>query len=306
MVLLLLACTPDADPGDTGLPRVLDDALTIAQVQAVGTHNSYHVDTTGFGPWNYTHRPLDEQLDLGVRQFELDVWDTGVEGIEVVHLPGLDAGVTCGTLADCVQRQVDWSAAHPDHVPLVTLVEPKSSDPTGAFHDVLDAILRDAWGERLFVPADLQAGHDDLPGALAAEGWPTLGEMRGTALYVLHDGGAHRDAYLTRSDPALFLDGYGDLNVPWAAVHSLNDPNDPRMADVLAAGHLVRTRADGDVEEPAAGDTTRRDAAIASGAHFLSTDFPEPHPETGYVVDLDGVACNPVTAPASCNPSRIE
>ena len=106
----------------------------------------------------------------------------------------------------------------------------------------------------------------------------------------------------TRSSP----DGYGDLTAPWAAIHSLNGPTDPRIADVVAAGHLVRTRADGDVQEPAAGDTTRRDAAIASGAHFVSTDFPEPHPETGYVVDLGGVACNPVTASDTCDPATIE
>ena len=174
-----LACGGPAEPrsSETLEPeRVLDDTLTIDQLQAVGTHNSYHVDTSGFGPWNYTHRPLDEQLDLAVRQFELDLYDVDGE-IEVLHLPGLDAGTTCPTLRECVQVQADWSAAHPWHVPFVTLIEPKSPDLDAAFYDTLDGILRDAWGDRLFAPAELLADHPDLPTALATDGWPTLATM---------------------------------------------------------------------------------------------------------------------------------
>jgi hypothetical protein len=48
-----------------------------------------------------------------------------------------------------------------------------------------------------------------------------------------------------------------------------------------------------------------RDAAFASGAQFVSTDyvFPDDPFGTGYVVDLpgDGAArCNPVNAPRRC------
>lgn len=307
MLLLLLACTGGTEPADTGSPRDLDDTLTLDRIQAVGTHNSYHIDTSDFPPWDYDHRPLDEQLDLGVRQFELDLYD--VDGvIEVLHVPGLDAGTTCETLAECVQTQADWSAAHPDHVPFVTLIEPKSSNLDAAFYDALDAILREAWGEALFEPSELLGEHADLPTALATDGWPTFATHRGTGIYVLHARNPDRDVYLQAGleTRAMFPDGYGDLDAPWAAIHSMNDPADPRIAEVLAAGHLVRTRTDSDVVEPAAGDTTRRDTAIASGAHFLSTDFPEPHPETGYVVDLGGVVCNPVTAGDGCDPDRIE
>jgi hypothetical protein len=308
MLWLLLACTPtDPAPASTEASS-LDDTLTIAHGQVVGTHNSYHVDTTGYPPWAYTHRPLDEQLDLGVRQFELDVWDLDGE-VQVLHLPGLDAGVTCGTLADCAGVQAAWSDQHPDHFPLVTLVETKSPEARAAFLDAVDDVLRGVWGDRLFTPADLLGEAVDLPSALGDEGWPTLSEMRGTALYVLHDGGDHRHVYLQTdlAERAMFPDGFGDLTVPWAAVHSINDPDDPRIADVVAAGHLVRTRADSDLAEAEAGDTTRRDAALASGAHFLSTDFPEPHPDSGYVVALpDPVGCNPLTAPTECAPGAME
>jgi hypothetical protein len=76
----------------------------------------------------------------------------------------------------------------------------------------------------------------------------------------------------------------------------------------------VRTRADGDNVEPFAGDTSKRDAALASGAQFVSTDYPVivpgvPMTGTPYVVDIPGgtpARCNPVTAPAACASTDIE
>src|SRR5690606_41932810 len=70
-------------------------------------------------------------------------------------------------------------------------------------------------------------------------------------------------------------------------------------------GFLVRTRADADTREARSGDTTRRDAALASGAHFVSTDYvwPDERLGTGYVVDLpgDGAARgNPISATPRC------
>jgi hypothetical protein len=71
----------------------------------------------------------------------------------------------------------------------------------------------------------------------------------------------------------------------------------------------VRTRADADTVQARAGDTSLFDAALASGANFISTDFPSPHPETGYVVEMPGgepARCNPVSAPPSCEALALE
>lgn len=74
-----------------------------------------------------------------------------------------------------------------------------------------------------------------------------------------------------------------------------------------------RTRAGADTFEARFGLTLRRDAALASGAWFESTDYPEPEPEpdlgTGYIVDLPGddvVRCNPVLSPPGCDSSAFE
>ena len=119
MVLVLaLGC---ASPGDTGVAwsYPMDDTLRFTDVQAVGTHNSYHMRTEGveLDAWDYEHAPLDVQLgEQGVRQFELDIcFDAALERFEVYHAPVIDDQTTCLALTDCVATVRAWSAAHPGH-----------------------------------------------------------------------------------------------------------------------------------------------------------------------------------------------
>ena len=87
---------------------------------------------------------------------------------------------------------------------------------------------------------------------------------------------------------------------PDAAFLRIDDPvaNGDRIEEMAALGYLIRTRTDSPTADARTGDTTRRDAALASGAHYLSTDYyvEDPSFGTGYVVELDEW-CNPVTAP---------
>jgi hypothetical protein len=321
LAFLLGGCA--AKDGDTGTGPTfeypLDDTLTFADLWSVGTHNSYHLRTDGVDrpEWDYEHRPLDEQLGVvGVRQFELDIWY--VDGaFQVYHVPVLDQASSCPLLVECLDDMKRWSDRNPGHQPLLTLLEvkdPLDDDGPGDYFDVLEAELLSVWPrERLVTPDDVTGGQGELRDVLAADGWPTLGTMRGKALFVLHDGGDWRDAYTdgltTSAGRLLFPDAQGDPTLPVAAVHTMNDPADPRIAEVVALGHLVRTRADSDGNQARDGDTSSREAALASGAHFVSTDFPEPAPETGYLVTIPGgtpSACNPVHAPEACGPEDIE
>ncbi len=71
--------------------------------------------------WNYTHPPLDVQLDRGVRSFELDLHYKNGE-FEVFHVPILDEGTTCRKLADALAP----CAAGPRPIP-ATCRSPSSS-----------------------------------------------------------------------------------------------------------------------------------------------------------------------------------
>ena len=343
--------------GDGRGPKV-----TINQIQVLASHNSYHVEpepalltalrsalgaaTDGF---EYTHRPLADELDAGVRQVELDVFvddPTGGRyahpklvpllgldpvdpalagpGLKVLHVQEVDYRSTCPTFVDCLGDIRDWSHDHPGHLPITIQIEAKDDvipDPAGlgfvqplpwtaqGFSD-LEAAIHSVFGDDgIISPEDVKGRSRSLARAVRKGRWPTLDEARGQVMFVLDDKGAKRDAYRAQvpdvDDRLIFVDV--PPSDPDAAVMIVNDPigDGARIRDLVAQGFIVRTRADADTVEARSGDTSRRDAAFASGAQYVSTDyvFPDDHFGTGYVVDLPGTGaarCNPVNAPKRC------
>ncbi len=293
--------------------------LRLHQLQAMGTHNSYHISS---GPsvkdLDYTHKPVPEQLDGGVRQFEFDInFKAPGEPIEVYHLGLLDDLSNCPLLTDCLQGVRGWSDEHPGHHLIYLMLEFKTAY-NAVLGDELLATLEQqilaVWPrERIVTPGEIQGDAATLRDGLAANGWPTIDGSRGKILIVLHDSGNWRSSYIENGVAAglLFPDAFGDLAAPFAAVHTINDPigEADAIAAAVDAGHLVRTRADSDNVEPYAGDYTRAMAALASGATFISTDYPPPKGEVDYVFEIpDGTPsrCNPRSAPADCTPGEIE
>lgn len=317
MFLSLAACA-SSGPAD-GYP--LDDVLTFADLQALGTHNSYHLRTEGVEveEWDYEHLPLDQQLATqGVRQFELDInWNADDQRFEVYHVGVIDQTSTCWLLTECLSALKGWSDLNPGHHPLFTLLEMKATyDPETA--DVvlaeLEAEVLSVWPRERTISPD-EVGEGNLADVVLTRGWPTLGTLRGRALWVLHDTADWRahytDGNTTSAGRVLFPDGGGDLSLPTAAVDTINDPvgDADLIAEAVAAGHLVRTRADADTVEARANDLSTRDAALASGAQFVSTDFPAPHPQTGYVVTIPGGTpsrCNPLRTLVGCTSEAVE
>ena len=247
-------------------------------------------------------------------------------GFKVLHIQDLDFETTCLSLIDCLTAVKTWSDAHPAHLPLMILIEAKD-DPYGnvlarpplftpAIFDDLDAEIRSVFPpEQLITPDDVRGALPTLEEAVLTRGWPTLGWSRGKVLFTLDNGNPKRAAYLqdhpNLTGRILFTDS--DPGEPEAAFVKANDPlADPtRIPDLVAAGYIVRTRADADTVEARSGDTTQRDAAIASGAQFVSSDYPVPNPDfgTGYFVAIpDGspARCNPINAPAWCRSSALE
>ena len=93
---------------------------------------------------------------------------------------------------------------------------------------------------------------------------------------------------------------------------TLNEPVDlaAKIAAAVKAGIIVRTRADADTVQARTNDTTMRDAALASGAQFVSTDYLTADTRfSDYRVQLPNGAvarCNPVNAPKACSGSTIK
>src|SRR5215471_2187939 len=145
------ACDLEHPSGQPGCTRAQVDGLKINQIQVVGSHNSYKQAITppemamlkarnpkAAETLDYSHEPLTQQLDAGVRQLELDfVYDPQggryatplfhkmfpgaapydaapmkAPGMKVIHVPDIDYRSVCQRLADCFREIKAWSDKH--------------------------------------------------------------------------------------------------------------------------------------------------------------------------------------------------
>ncbi len=255
-------------------------------------------------------------------------------GFKVLHVQHADFETTCLTFVACLEDVKAWSDANPDHVPILILLEAKDEGffepvlPTPVFigapeFRALEDEIRSVFPEdRIVTPDDVRGSHASLEEAIQTDGWPRLGDVRGKVMFALDNEGKH-DLYVD-GDPSLagrLIFPNSMPGEPDAAFVKVNDPvSDPTLIhDLVQAGYVVRTRADADLEEARAGDTSRRDTALASGAQWVSTDFPDPSTivtldpsqpfDPSYEVELpDGLParCNPVTSPEFCRSGGLE
>lgn len=255
-------------------------------------------------------------------------------GMKVLHIQDFDMKTTCLSLISCLQQVKGFHDAQPAHVPIAILIEGKEDvlptdtgitfvEPlpfTAGLLDDLDAEIRSVFSEtELFTPDDLRGTHATLDEAVTTDGWPTLGELRGKVMFLMDNGGAMKSNYLA-GHPALqgrVLFTSANPGDPDAAFVKLNDPIGDAAAIQAAVngGYVVRTRADTPTDTVETGDTTQRDAAFASGAHWVSTDYAVAGKSVAmnsvygtnfveYSAPLPGggiARCNPVTAVGLCN-----
>jgi hypothetical protein len=310
-IFCAIACDPRtraAAPNDI-------EELRINQLQFIGTHNSYHVRAkpSRFASLNYSHAPLDVQLDRGVRSVELDLHDRAGT-FEVCHIVKIDEGTTCRRLSDGLETVRKWSDSHPGHLPISFLFELKKDgagfDPRirkfdAASLDRLDDLLRSVFpASRCITPDDVRKDAATLREAVEKNGWPTLAASRGKVFFIMHDDGVLRDAYV-KGHPSLrgrVMFVRSDETRDDAATLVLDDPRDPNIPRLVSAGYFIRTRADADLHTDRAGKPSRLKAALASGAQIVSTDFPtgEPQAGTGYLVEFEKgspARVNPVNGP---------
>jgi hypothetical protein len=233
-----------------GAEQVKDDAAPrLNQIQFLASHNSYHVraEQPLFDTMlkfsedlvrtiEYSHPPLDEQLDLGLRGFELDVFadpeggryrerlgprilnlptavgpaELAEPGFKVMHVQDIDFGTTCLTFMACLGVVKTWSDAHPGHLPIFIQVEPKEDTLEVSGLDLVEALpytpelmedltaeVRSVFSERdLLTPDDVRQGAATLAAGLQENGWPTVDSLRGKVVFALGSSGPQRDALM--------------------------------------------------------------------------------------------------------------
>jgi len=297
---------------------------------------------------DYTHLPLSRQYsEQGIRQIELDLYadpEGGLyskpvgrqlseatkrdermgfdfeevmkrPGIKIIHAPGFDYATHVPTLKAALGQTVVWSKEHPQHFPILILLELKESvtGPAGVkaipfdrpMLDALDAEIRECVPrDMLLTPDDVRGDAETLREAIEQRGWPTLEESRGKIYFALDNTNGLVARYLEDHESlrgrVMFVSVSPEH--PAAAWMKLNDPfgDYEKIQSYVRRGFLVRTRADGDTKQARKNDPTQRDRAMASGAQFISTDYPVSDPRwSEYRVQLPGGAIyrrNPVTS----------
>jgi Phosphoinositide phospholipase C, Ca2+-dependent len=254
-------------------------------------------------------------------------------GIKVLHIADFDYKTTCVRLVTCLEQVRGWSDANRRHVPLLILLELKQSDrraieaggvvappwEAGAL-DALDAEIRSVFSERrLITPDDIRSRGRTLEQSVLRDGWPKLSESRGRVAFLLdNDPGPIRNAYIAGrpnlEGRVLFTNsraGFQD-----AAFIKRNEPrgaNTAQIQDLVRKGYLVRTRSDLPVATARNEDYSLLDAALPSGAHVISTDFPVPgmsaRHDSDFVAELPEGAvarCNPISARPGCRDELLE
>lgn len=248
-------------------------------------------------------------------------------GLKVLHVQEIDYETTCYTFVNCLEKLRTWSDANPGHLPVMVLVEAKDEaieDPLNlgfsvplAFDaealDGIDTEIRSVFpDERIILPDYVRNGAATLEQAILDNGWPSLSEARGRVIFALDNGGSIREDYIaghtSLEGRVMFTDS--PTGTPEAAFVKRNNPlSEPgAIEELVELGYLVRTRADADTVQSRNNDTTQRDAALASGAHYISTDYPVPNPAfSDYQVTIPGgrvARCNPIS-PGLCTDESV-
>lgn len=258
-------------------------------------------------------------------------------GLKVLHFPDLDYNTHFLTFNQALNDVKNWSLQHENHVPIVIQIEPKEDNPflmlgppftnTIPFGknnlETIDEEIKAVFGddlENVITPDKVRGDFETLNEAILKFRWPDMHKMRGKVLFVM-DGdqtetAAYLDGHASLRDRVMFV--YAEAGKPETAFLKYEDPTNliAEIQNYVQKGYIVRTRADADTKEARSGSTTRRDAALASGAQIISTDYYRPDPRgattagwTNYYVKLPvaGVARpNPVTAPNDTKDCDIE
>jgi hypothetical protein len=210
MTAAVAAMKAGTSPVITALPALPGDNLPLTSAVVMATHNSFSGNQD-----SGTRGAITYQLEHGVRFLELDIYEDGYAtnhdyqlghdrpGDKVDHTGGNPAS---NLLRDWLQQIAGWSALHPDHAPLIVMLDLKndlSNNASFAAGDIsaLNAELRSVFGSALARP-------EDYPNGL-----PTVGALRGRVIGLLSGDTNSRAAYLDDNgqNPAVAINNHGQV-----------------------------------------------------------------------------------------------
>lgn len=224
-------------------------------------------------------------------------------GMKLLHIKDVDYNSHYPTFRLAIQSIKSWSESNPNHLPLFINVETKSDSPgddpflstqgftpapvwDAAAAEALEQEVRDVFGpnlDGLFTPDMLKGNHSSLEDAALQGNWPLLGTSRGKIIFIMEGNAVpfYKQGHPSLSGRSMFV--YDTPGQPEAAFLILNDArtDSSQIRTLVQQGYMVRTRCDSGTLEARNGDYTGMNAAFASGAQILSTDYYRPDNRAG-------------------------
>lgn len=278
--------------------------ISYQQVRFLATHNSYKskasayssvvngmlasVADNGWHSWSYYFDSITEQLNNGLRSIEIDVYALSNGKFEATHHPILDRSGSTIDFDLALTELTLWSDNNPDHLPITILVEPKEWYFEISGHNFkkqdyanLDDTIKTRLGHRLCTPSDMLKDFTTFEEMREANAWPTLEELRGKFIIMLHP--SKRQPLYYDLDPTLrslsMFPAYDKRDVSLTeqqmkmvnfAISNFPLQDSELIAEYDRKNFFIRTRMD---IYPDHYENVYQ-AAIQSKANVLSTDFP--------------------------------
>jgi hypothetical protein len=228
--------------------------LKLNEIQIIGSHNSYKKaiqkelwnsifqdDSTLAYSLQYEHLPIIEQLNLGLRSLEIDLFHDPIggryskpnglklikdekiisdssersqPGFKVFHIQDIDFRSDNISFKNILEELKRWSEKNKNHVPVIITMNAKDQIinhqnfviPLKFTKNVLDSIdieIKSVLpGSKLITPDMIKGKYSTLEEAILKNGWPLIDTVRGRFLFILDETGEKLNNYLN-SDGSL-------------------------------------------------------------------------------------------------------
>jgi hypothetical protein len=228
--------------------------LKLNEIQIIGSHNSYKIaiqkelwnlifqeDSTIAYSLQYEHPPIYEQLNLGLRSLEIDLYhdpqggryskpnglklikdeqvindslERSKQGFKVFHIQDIDFRSRNILFKNILEEIKNWSEQNKNHIPVIITMNAKDQVinnpnfviPLKFTKNALDSIDLEIKAvlpkSKLITPDLIKGKFTTLEEAILKNGWPKIDSVRGRFLFVLDETGEKLSDYLN-SDGSL-------------------------------------------------------------------------------------------------------
>jgi calcium-dependent phosphoinositide phospholipase C len=272
-----------------------DTSIHLNDIQMIASHNSYKKKGPAIGRFfvglgdsfeeakalKYGYKNITEQLELGIRSFELDIRYRN-EKFELTHVPLVDPSSQAIDFEMLLEEIYLFSSHQDKHMPIIFLIEIKNDwmvlDPMLEDMDqdvflAFDDLIKDQVKDHLFTPSDMLLEGKSLKEVITDHGWPNITDLFNKVMFVLHPDSYNQIYYdndQTLRTQSMFIGSYYSENPEdYASFFVQNNVDQTIIKSLVDQNYIVRTR----IDEQLIFNASRYLDAIESGAQILTSDF---------------------------------